>query len=84
MTRHKFSIGQKVKCLPRGRTMADRQVRLDPNERYTVSRLLPLSGFDPQYRIQAVSSGRERVVMEDELLVEDMPDMPEAANAAHA
>jgi len=81
MKRHKFSIGQKVKCLPRGRTMADRQVRLDPNERYTVSRLLPLSGFDPQYRIQAVTSGRERVVMEDELMVEDFPD---ALSSAHA
>jgi hypothetical protein len=78
---HKFNIGQTVQCLPRGRTIADRQIRLDQNERYTVSRLLPLSGFDPQYRIQAVSSGRERVVMEDELLVEDQSEAARATRA---
>ncbi len=64
---HRFAVGETVQFQPRRRTMADHQVRVDPTERYTVSLCLPLTGFDPQYRIKASSSGQERVVTEDEL-----------------
>ena len=69
-TKHRYRVGQTVQFTPRARTPVERQVRaeqdVDPRGGYTVTRLLPATGFDLQYRIKA-GSGLERVVTEDEL-----------------
>jgi len=48
------------------RAAASRQARMDEAETFVISRLLPQDGPDLQYRVTS-SSGRERVVAEDEI-----------------
>lgn len=60
MLEHKFRVGQAVSFSPgRGERNA--------KGRYTIVRLLPLEGNNPQYRIKNNTDGQERMVQEAEL-----------------
>ena len=58
---HKFKIGQSVELTsgPFGRG--------SPNDVYKIVQLLPLEGYDYQYRIKSAKEPHERVVKESEL-----------------
>jgi len=68
MLRHKFRIGQTVELFP-GRL--DRNV---PRGIYTVQRLMPAEGREPQYRVKSKHDGHERVVIESQLSAPPLPN----------
>jgi len=57
---HKFKIGETVNFTPAQNPHARRG-------QYKIVRLMPPEGRDFQYRVQSVSTGDERVVLESEL-----------------
>lgn len=58
---HKFKVGRTVRFTPGPMHAGGR------GGTYKITRLLPPSGDDNQYRIQSIDDGHERVVKEDEL-----------------
>jgi hypothetical protein len=61
LVEHKFRVGQVVR-MRRG------PIHTALSEAtYKVTRLLPATGMDNQYRLKALKSGQERVVREDEI-----------------
>ncbi len=67
MLDHKFRVGQAVSFSP-GRGIDHRS-----KGGYTVSRLLPVEGNTPQYRIKNDVDGHERMVQENELEITITP-----------
>lgn len=69
MREHKFKVGQKVRILPRMFSLTARSSEAPEAsvERYEITRLLPPTGFDPQYRLKGASKGQERIVAESEI-----------------
>jgi hypothetical protein len=61
MSEHKFRIGQAVEYF------AGRRFDRLAGGQYTITRLLPIDGNIPQYRIKSTSDGRERMVLESEI-----------------
>jgi len=60
MERRKFAAGQSVTLLPSSTHRA-------PTDTFKIVRLLPAEQGHPQYRIQSVRDGHERVVFESEI-----------------
>jgi len=61
MAQHQFQVGQMVDLIP------DRRNADIPGGSYTVQRLMPAEGRDPQYRVKNARDGHERVVRESQL-----------------
>ena len=61
MFEHRFRVGQAVEFFP------DPGVDRLSKGRYTIVRLLPLEGNNPQYRIKSSADGHERLVRENQL-----------------
>ena len=61
MAVHKYRVGQTVEIPP---SRLDHRVI---SGAYTIQRLLPLEGRDPQYRVKNTKDGHERVVDERQL-----------------
>jgi hypothetical protein len=61
MSEHKFRVGQAVEFFP------DPGVDRASRGRYTVVRLLPLEGGNPQYRLKNSTDGHERMARENQL-----------------
>jgi hypothetical protein len=61
MAEHRYAVGQAVQFSP------DRRDIRTARGRYTVVRLLPEEGSNPQYRIKSTTDGHERVVRENQL-----------------
>jgi hypothetical protein len=61
MTIHKYQLDQTVELIP---SIANRTAQ--PGT-YTIERLLPPDGRDPQYRVRHTLDGHERAVGESEL-----------------
>ena len=62
MTIHKYQLGQTVELIP---SIANRTAQ--PGT-YTIARLMPPEGRDPQYRVRHTQDGHERAVGESELV----------------
>jgi len=62
MAVHKFSVGQTVRLSPQ------RYGESSVAGSHTIVRRLPEQGDTPQYRIKAEVDGRERVVLEHQLV----------------
>ena len=61
MATHKYQLGQTVELIP---SIANRTAQ--PGT-YTIARLMPPEGRDPQYRVKHTQDGHERAVGESEL-----------------
>ncbi len=64
---HKFSIGETVNYKPAGRLASRLKAVPAEAHSFTVTRLLPMEGAHPQYRIKNAGNGEERVVVESEI-----------------
>ena len=64
---HRFTIGEVVQYRPTGRVVSRIKSAAADSHHFTVTRLLPIEGFNPQYRIKNEGSGEERVVVENEI-----------------
>ncbi len=71
MKHRKFNLGQSVVRVGPSRSLGEMKTRVDGAEQFIISRLLPMTGFNYQYRIKAHLTGRERVALEDELTFAD-------------
>ncbi len=68
MRQHKFKVGEKVRILPRMFSFSARgDAQAASPEKYEITRLLPPTGFDPQYRLKGSTKGQERIVTESEI-----------------
>ncbi len=61
MPHHRFKLGQTVQYLP------DKLQATTPAGAYKITRLLPSTGRDQQYRIRSASEPHERVALERQL-----------------
>ena len=69
MRQYSYKVGQVVKIFPRAGAYVPRpsdKVTLR-DSRFEVTRLLPETGSDFQYRIRNAANGQERVVVESEI-----------------
>ena len=63
MAQHKFKLGQSVQYVP------DKLQAGAASGQYKVTRLLPASGRDHQYRIKSPSEPYERIAQESQLIL---------------
>lgn len=61
MPRHKYKLGQSVLFVP------DKLQPTSPSGSYKITRLLPASGRDQQYRIKNALEPYERIAQESQL-----------------
>lgn len=66
---HKMSVGEQVTLLnaPRDPRSKDSKLQLQ-TANFEITSLLPAEGSHFQYRVKEVATGRERVVLEDQIV----------------
>jgi hypothetical protein len=69
MRQYRYKVGQLVKIFPRAGAYVPRPSDKTAlrDSRFEVTRLLPETGSDFQYRIRNAANGQERVVVESEI-----------------
>ena len=66
---HKLRVGDSVTLLAHAREPRSKEMKEEfETARFEITRLLPVEGHSFQYRIKDIVTGRERVVVEDQIM----------------